>query len=124
MNIHATLRTAKSPQASPPRYLMCPPRHFAVTYSINPWMDPNSWAASGGAFRIAAQRQWTGLRRALATAGAAIETPPAAPGLPDLVFTANGAVVVDGKAVLARFKHSERRDEEPLFAAAFRRLRA
>jgi hypothetical protein len=21
-------------------YPMCPPNHFAVTYSINPWMDP------------------------------------------------------------------------------------
>src|SRR5436189_287683 len=27
-----------------PRFLMCPPDHFAVTYAINPWMDPPSWA--------------------------------------------------------------------------------
>ncbi len=36
MNIHAA-RVTKTPQ---PRFLMCPPRHFAVSYSINPWMDP------------------------------------------------------------------------------------
>src|SRR3954454_14437386 len=30
--------------ASAPRLLMCSPQHFAVTYSINPWMDPAKWA--------------------------------------------------------------------------------
>jgi hypothetical protein len=72
MNIHPTL--AKTSQ---PRFLMCPPRHFAVAYSINPWMDRQAWG------------QWAELRHALAAAGAAIETLEPAPGLPDLVFTAN-----------------------------------
>ena len=26
------------------RILMCRPEHFAVSYAINPWMDPQSWA--------------------------------------------------------------------------------
>ena len=26
------------------RFLMCRPEHFAVSYAINPWMDPQSWA--------------------------------------------------------------------------------
>ena len=47
-----------------------------------------------------------------------------APGLPDLVFTANAAVVLDGKALLARFHHAERRGEQPVFAAGFAALRA
>jgi N-dimethylarginine dimethylaminohydrolase len=114
MSIHATLR-----QNPLPRLLMCPPQHFAVTYSINPWMDPQAWAAGGGALHDKAKRQWAALHCALAAAGVAIETLAAAPGLPDLVFTANGAVVLDRKAVLARFRHGERREEEPLFAAAF-----
>ncbi len=124
MNIHAT-----PAENSQPRILMCPPRYFAVTYSINPWMDPKAWAQSAGAdggvaLHAAAQRQWEGLHRALAAAGAAIEILPPEPGLPDLVFTANAAVVLDGKAVLARFRHSERQNEEPLFAAAFAALAA
>jgi N-dimethylarginine dimethylaminohydrolase len=119
MNIHATLG-----KNLPPRYLMCPPRHFAVTYSINPWMDPKAWADGGSALPEQAQAQWAGLHRALAAAGAAIETLEPAPGLPDLVFTANGAVVLDGKAVLARFRYGERQNEEPLFAAAFAALKA
>jgi N-dimethylarginine dimethylaminohydrolase len=119
MNMHATLA-----QKSQPRFLMCPPRHFAVTYSINPWMDPKAWAASGAALHERAQRQWVGLRSALAAAGAAIEILPPEPGLPDLVFTANAAVVLGGKAVLARFRHGERQNEEPIFASAFAALAA
>ena len=84
----------------------------------------NCGADGGVALHAAAQRQWQGLRRALAAAGAAIEILPPEPGLPDLVFTANAAVVLDGKAVLARFRHRERQNEEPLFAAAFAALAA
>ena len=40
MNIHTTL----AEPSERPHLLMCPPRHFAVTYSINPWMDPTAWA--------------------------------------------------------------------------------
>jgi N-dimethylarginine dimethylaminohydrolase len=119
MNIHAT-----ASQSLPPRFLICPPRHFAVTYSINPWMDPRAWAAGGTALHADAEHQWAGLRHALETAGAALEILEPAPGLPDLVFTANAAVVLDRKAVLARFCHTERQAEEPVFAAAFRALQA
>ena len=49
--------------------------------------------------------------------------PPAA-GLPDLVFTANSAVVLDRKVLLARFRHPERQAEEAHYEAAFRRLQA
>jgi N-dimethylarginine dimethylaminohydrolase len=108
----------------PPRYLMCPPRHFAVTYSINPWMDPKAWADSGQALAATAARQWAGLRRALAAAGAKVETLAPVAGLPDLVFTANAAVVLDGKALTARFRHAERQGEQPVFAAAFAALKA
>ena len=119
MNIHATLA-----EPSQPRFLMCPPRHFAVTYSINPWMDPKAWADGGAALHERAERQWAGLRRVLAGAGAAIEILPPQPSLPDLVFTANAAIVLSGKAVLARFRYSERQNEEPVFAMAFAALAA
>jgi hypothetical protein len=47
---------------------------FAVTYSINPWMDPQAWAEWWRALHSAAGRQWTDLRRALLAAGAGIES--------------------------------------------------
>ena len=118
MNIHATFGSDSSQ-----RFLMCPPRHFAVTYSINPWMDPQAWADKGAALHEQAQAQWAGLYRALTAAGATIETLPAKPGLPDLVFTANAAVMLDRKVLLARFRHGERQAEEPLFAQAFAALK-
>jgi len=117
MNVHATLAEA----SARPRLLMCPPRHFAVTYSINPWMDPQSWAGDGH-LHAEAERQWVALRDALVAAGATVETIEPAPDLPDLVFTANAAVVLDRKAVLTRFRHPERRNEEPIFAAHFAAL--
>jgi len=103
---------------------MCPPRHFAVTYSINPWMDPDAWAAGGAVLHAEAERQWAALHRALRAAGAAIEMVEPEPGLPDLVFTANAAVVLDRKAVLANFRHGERRSEQPVFEKAFAALAA
>jgi N-dimethylarginine dimethylaminohydrolase len=120
MNIHAAL--AKT--TSQPRFLMCPPRYFAVSYSINPWMDPAAWSEGATALHAQAEQQWSGLRRVLLGLGTAVETVEAAPGLPDLVFTANSAVLLDGKALLARFRHGERQDEEPVFAAGFSALKA
>src|SRR6266478_6387066 len=106
------------------RFLMCAPDHFGVTYAINPWMDPKSWARNGRSLAAASLRQWAGLHRTLLDLGATIELVPAAPGVPDLVFTANAAVVLDRKALLSRFRYPERQREEGHFEAAFRALQA
>jgi N-dimethylarginine dimethylaminohydrolase len=102
---------------------MCQPEHFAVTYAINPWMNPKSWARDDRALAKAAQKEWDRLYRAMLDLGAQIELVPAAPGLPDLVFTANAAVVLDGKVLLARFRHPQRQAEEPHFETTFRMLK-
>jgi lysine-ketoglutarate reductase/saccharopine dehydrogenase-like protein (TIGR00300 family) len=94
---------------------MCPPDFFEVNYVINPWMDGNV----GQARRTAAGRQWRALRARLAQA-AEVELVAPQPGLPDMVFTANAAVVVGRKAVLGRFLHRERRGEEPSFRQWFK----
>jgi arginine dihydrolase len=106
------------------RFLMCRPDHFAVDYAINPWMNPESWARESKILVDASRREWAALHRALTGLGAAIELVPPAPHLPDLVFTANAAVVLDRKAVLARFRHPERRGEEEPFESGFRALQA
>lgn len=105
------------------RFLMCRPEHFAVSYSINPWMDPQSWARDERA-HAASVREWAALHRKLTDLGATVELVPPVPGLPDLVFTANAAVVLDRQVLLARFRHPERRREEAHFEAAFRSLQA
>src|SRR5258708_23587591 len=101
-------------------FLMCEPAHFGVTYAINPWMDPASWARDDQALTASARREWTRFHRVLRDLGAAIELIPAAANLPDLVFTANAALVLDGTALLAKFRHPERQAEESHLAAAVR----
>lgn len=117
---HTRLKRNNVESATQPRLLMCEPAYFAINYSINPWMEPAKWAAEAHAVAV---QQWAGLRDALRESGVAIEHVTPQVGLPDLVFTANAAVVLDGTALLARFRHPERQGEEPVFANAFEALR-
>jgi N-dimethylarginine dimethylaminohydrolase len=104
------------------RFLMCAPDHFGVAYKINPWMDPHSWVRSDRVLAAASRLEWAALHRTLADLGAEIDLVPPAPGVPDLVFTANAAVVLDRVALLARFRYPQRQREEAHFEAAFRSL--
>jgi arginine dihydrolase len=97
-------------------YLMCRPDHFAVTYAINPWMDP-----SAGADRDRAVAQWEALRTAYVGLGHRVSLVDPIEGLPDMVFAANGALVVGGRVYGARFTHPERAPEGPAYADWFRR---
>lgn len=106
------------------RILMCRPDHFAVSYSINPWMEPARWSSEAATLEAQARNEWRALHRILKAIGAQVELVPSVPGLPDLVFTANSAVVMDGIALMARFRHPERQGEEPHYERAFRRLGA
>lgn len=107
-----------------PTFALCPPDHFDVSYVINPWMKPDEWAANRGGNLAAAAHGWAALAAALGAAGAEVMVMPAKPGVPDLVFMANAAVVLDRKVLLAHFRHPERRAEEPFITAFFENLKA
>jgi N-dimethylarginine dimethylaminohydrolase len=107
-----------------PHFLMTDARHFDVHYQINPWMRPESWRADPVRRRAAALEASAKFRAALEQAGAVVDQVEAVNGLPDLVFPANAAIVLDGKALLARFRHPERQGEEAVFRAAFEGLKA
>ncbi|MDQ9169257.1 arginine deiminase-related protein [Oxalobacteraceae bacterium R-40] len=96
------------------RFFMCAPRHFEVAYVINPWMEGN--IAHGNNKK--AMRQWNALARAIGKL-ARIECIPAEAGVPDMVFTANAGLVLENKVVLSRFRHAQRRLEEPYFEKWF-----
>jgi N-dimethylarginine dimethylaminohydrolase len=100
--------------AAGPRFLMCPPDHFDVTYSINPWMDPGHPPDLEQA-----RRQWEALVGELDAAGAGVELLEPAPGLPDLVFTSDAGVVDGRRFVPGRPRHPERRPEIEHAAAWF-----
>ncbi|MEU4337698.1 dimethylargininase [Micromonospora lupini] len=87
-------------------YLMCSPEHFAVEYAINPWMDVTTPVD-----RELAVKQWDRLRETLVGLGHEVHLLTPEPGLPDMVYAANGAFVVDGSVYGARFKHEQRAGE-------------
>ncbi|MFZ0838958.1 MAG: arginine deiminase-related protein, partial [Xanthobacteraceae bacterium] len=118
------MTTATTNTQAKPHFLMCRPEHFGVIYSINPWMNPRGWAREEASLAASSHRQWARLHRTLLDLGADVDLVPPVEGLPDLVFTANAAVVLDRKVLLARFRHPERQAEEAHFEAAFRRLQA
>jgi N-dimethylarginine dimethylaminohydrolase len=85
---------------------MCPPQHFTVEYAINPWMD-----ATVAVDAALALKQWQLLRDTLAGLGHAVHVLDPQPGLPDMVYAANGAFSVDGTVYGARFRHPQRAAE-------------
>ena len=97
-------------------YLMCPPTYFDVAYSINPWMDQ-----SGHVDRVLATRQWSGLVDAYRATGHRVDLLEPRPDLPDMVFAANGATVVDGHTLPARFANPQREAESAVHAEWHRR---
>jgi N-dimethylarginine dimethylaminohydrolase len=94
---------------------MCPPTHFDVTYSINPWMEPEKPTDTE-----LAVVQWERLRSLLHGLGHQVDLLQPMPGLPDMVFAANAATVVDGRVLSARFRYPQRFGEAPVFRAWFR----
>ncbi len=94
------------------RILVCPPEHFGVDYVINPWME----GQLGRVDRARAQQQWNRLVEGFARHAEVVEVAPQ-PGSPDMVFTANAALVSSGRAIPARFRMPERAAEEAPYTA-------
>jgi len=95
-------------------YLMCPPTYFAVTYSINPWMLPDRPTDPDRAMS-----QWTRLHDIHLELGHTVQTIDPVPGLPDMVFAANGATVMDGKVLGVKFRFAEREAEAGAYLGWF-----
>ncbi len=100
----------------PRHFLMCPPTYFDVSYAINPWMDPHVPVD-----RPLALAQWSALVEAYRAAGHHVDLLTPVPGLPDMVYAANGAFVLDGIVLPARFAYAERAPEAAVHAEWHRR---
>jgi N-dimethylarginine dimethylaminohydrolase len=92
-----------------PHILMCPPDYYGIEYEINPWMS-----RSRQADRPRAHEQWRRLYETLTGLGATVSLLEPVAGLPDLVFTANAAMIFRRRAILSHFRHVQRQGEEPL----------
>jgi N-dimethylarginine dimethylaminohydrolase len=102
-------------RATAREYLMCPPEHFAVSYAINPWMEPDKPTDAAKAMQ-----QWSDLRQSYLDLGHDVRTIEPAAGLPDMVFAANGATVVGGTVLGARFRYPQRAAEADAYMDWFR----
>jgi len=87
---------------SQPHILMCPPDFYGIHYEINPWMDMSRQAE-----HAVAESQWHALRTNIIVADAKISLLEPVPGLPDLVFTANAAMIFHQQALLSRFSATD-----------------
>jgi N-dimethylarginine dimethylaminohydrolase len=100
--------------ASARRVLMCRPEHFTVSYRINPWMHPEQATDTANALA-----QWQTLYDLYLELGFDVELIDPEPGLPDMVYAANGGFVLDGIAYGARFQYDERGPEGPAYMRWF-----
>lgn len=98
-----------------PAILMCPPDFYGIEYEINPWMS-----RSRASDDQRAREQWKALFDLLAGLGTDIRLMTPVKGLPDLVFTANAALIWRQVAYLARFRHAARQGETPCDESWFR----
>lgn len=97
-------------------FLMCRPTFYGVEYEINPWMQDNI----GYVDKALAMTQWESLYNQLSQF-ANIELIEPVEGLPDMVFTANAAMIDfdDSRVWLSKFANEQRRGEEFVFARWF-----
>jgi N-dimethylarginine dimethylaminohydrolase len=93
---------------------MCRPEFYTVSYRINPWMHPEDPTDTGVALA-----QWQTLYDLYVALGYEIELIDPLPGLPDMVYAANGGFTLDGIAYGARFQFPERGPEGPAYMRWF-----
>lgn len=106
--------TPSARAGSPKTVLMCRPDYFEVSYRINPWMHPENPTDTPKAVV-----QWTQLYETYQRLGFTVHLIDPVGGLPDMVYAANGGLVIDGIAYSAKFRHSERGPEAGHYAKWF-----
>jgi len=108
------MSTPSAPGQSVRHYLMCEPVHYTVSYEINPWMHPERPTDTPLALR-----QWHALHDTYVGLGHRVELIEPLEGLPDMVYAANGATVVDGLVYSAKFRYPQRQPEGPAYQKWF-----
>jgi N-dimethylarginine dimethylaminohydrolase len=93
------------------RYAMTPPTFFAVEYAINPWMDVCTPVDTH-----LAHAQWEHLHQTYLRLGHSVDLIEPVPGLPDMVYAANGGFIANDVAIVARFRFAERAGESKAYS--------
>lgn len=97
------------------KILMCPPDFYGIKYEINPWMNVEIQSNQEKAVK-----QWNDLYKILKEdLNVDIKLIEPKEDVPDMVFTANAAVMYGKKAIISKFKFPQRKPEEKYFADWF-----
>ncbi len=94
--------------------LVCRPTFFQIEYVINPWMKDQKIDQG------LAMKQWEAFCDAYSQLGIKVQIIDQVEGLPDMVFTADQAVVKDNIALMSNFAESERKGEENVYRQWFK----
>jgi len=95
--------------------LLCTPTYFDIEYEINPWMHTDNQVDPKLAYK-----QWENIYRIYSQDfGWNVQLIDPVPHLPDMVFTANGALVIDNKVALPTFRAPDRQAETEHFKEWF-----
>ena len=107
--------TSHEPRAT---VLMCRPTYYTIAYEINPWMSLKRQAN-----RSKAMSQWQALYDLLTkTLQVRVRLLSPAPGVPDLVFSANAGLAHGRWFIRSNFRHPERQREAPIIERYARRM--
>jgi N-dimethylarginine dimethylaminohydrolase len=106
-----TVYFMKQRVSSTRHYAMTAPTFFSVEYAINPCMDTSTAVDTH-----VAMNQWETLRQTYKELGHTVELVEPVAGLPDMVYAANGGLLVNGNAVVARFAYPQRAGESAAYA--------
>jgi N-dimethylarginine dimethylaminohydrolase len=90
------------------------PRHYAIKYSINPWMSLQNQVIAQKA-----AKQWIDLHHTIIQLGGYVHYVEPKPSVPDMVFTANSGFRVDKEVIVSSFKCKERQNETKLYKKWF-----
>lgn len=97
------------------KILMCPPNFYGIKYEINPWMNVEIQSNQEKAIK-----QWNDLYKILKEdLNVDVKLIEPKEDVPDMVFTANAAVMYRKKAVISKFRFPQRQPEEKYFADWF-----
>ncbi|MFA6037034.1 MAG: arginine deiminase-related protein [Legionellales bacterium] len=92
------------------KVLMCEPKHYSISYEINPWMKMDNQVNGSLAYS-----QWKNLHDTIQNIADEVHLVEPKTNLPDMVFTANAALIHKNLAYISNFRFNERKDESQHF---------
>lgn len=92
------------------KVLMCEPKYFLISYEINPWMKIDNQVNNPLAYS-----QWENLYHTIKKIADEVYLVEPKDMLPDLVFTANAALIHEQIVYISNFRFPERKNESHHF---------